>query len=56
MQDQVSRLIGLDGFRVRRVIEEGDQLDLEVELIARAKSCPTAPVCSCRFMSDRWLR
>ena len=40
MQDHVSRLIGLDGFRVMGVIEEGDQLDLEVELIARASSCP----------------
>ncbi len=40
MQDQVSRLVGLDGFRVRGVIERGDQLDLEVELVARAASCP----------------
>ena len=40
MQDHVSRLVGLDGFRVKCVIEGGDQLDLEVELIARAQSCP----------------
>ena len=40
MQDHVSRLVGLDGFRVNGVIEEGDQLDLEVELVARATSCP----------------
>ncbi len=40
MQDHVSRLVGLDGFRVGRVIEGGNQLDLEVELIARAQSCP----------------
>lgn len=40
MQDHVSRLVGLDGFRVKRVIEDGDQLDLEVELVARAQSCP----------------
>jgi transposase len=40
MQDHVSRLVGLDGFRVRSVIERGNQLDLEVELIARARSCP----------------
>jgi transposase len=40
MQDHVSRLVGLDGFRVKHVIEGGDQLDLEVELIARAKRCP----------------
>lgn len=40
MQDHVSRLIGLEGFRVKSVIEEGDQLDLEVELVKRATSCP----------------
>ena len=40
MHEQLSRLVGLDGFRVRCVIEEGDQLDLEVELIARAGACP----------------
>jgi transposase len=40
MQDHVSRLVGLDGFRVQSVIERGDQLDLEVELVARARSCP----------------
>jgi transposase len=40
MQDHVSRLLGLDGFRVMGVIEEDDQLDLEVELVARATSCP----------------
>ena len=40
MQDYVSRLVGLDGFRVKCVIGDGDQLDLEVELIARATECP----------------
>ena len=40
MQDHVSRLVGLEGFEVKGVIEEGDQLDLEVELVARAGSCP----------------
>jgi transposase len=40
MQDHVSRLVGLHGFRVKGVIEEGDQLDLEVELVARAERCP----------------
>jgi hypothetical protein len=34
MQDHVNRLVGLDGFKVRGVIEQGDQLDLEVELVA----------------------
>ncbi len=40
MQDPVSRVVGLHGVEVRGVIEEGDQLDLEVELVARAGSCP----------------
>ena len=40
MQDHVSRLVGLEGFEVKRVIEEGDRLDLEVELAAQAGCCP----------------
>jgi transposase len=40
MQDHVSRLVGLGGFEVKRVIERGDRLDLEVELVARAGCCP----------------
>ena len=32
--------VGLDDFRVKCVIEDGDQLDLEVELVTRAESCP----------------
>jgi transposase len=40
MQDHVSRLVGLEGFEVKRVIEVGDRLDLEVELVARAGCCP----------------
>jgi transposase len=40
MQDHVSRLVGLEGFEVKRVVEEGDRLDLEVELVARVGCCP----------------
>jgi transposase len=40
MQDHVSRLVGLEGFEVKSVIEVGDRLDLEVELVARAGCCP----------------
>ena len=29
MQDDLSRLVGRQGFEVKRVIEVGDQLDLE---------------------------
>jgi transposase len=40
MQDDLSRLVGLEGFEVKGVIAEGDRLDLEVELVARAGCCP----------------
>jgi transposase len=40
MQDHVSRLVGLEGFEVKRVVEAGEGLDLEVELVARAGCCP----------------
>jgi transposase len=40
MQDDLTRLVGLEGFEVKRVVEEGDRLDLEVELVARAGCCP----------------
>ena len=40
MQADLSRLVGLEGFEVKRVIEDGDRLDLEVELVARAGCCP----------------
>jgi transposase len=39
MHGQGSRLLGLDGVVVRDVSEVGDQLDLQVELIARADRC-----------------
>ena len=37
MQDHVNRLVSLEGFEVKRVVEDGDRLDLEVELVARAR-------------------
>jgi transposase len=40
MQDDLTRLVGLEGFEVRRVVEVGGRLDLEVELVARAGCCP----------------
>jgi hypothetical protein len=40
MRDHVSRLVGLEGFEVTRVVELGDRLVLEVELVARAGCCP----------------
>jgi transposase len=40
MQDDLTRLVGLEGFKVTRVVEVGGRLDLEVELAARAGCCP----------------
>jgi transposase len=40
MRDHVSRLVGLEGFEVKGVIGDGERLDLEVELVARAGCCP----------------
>jgi transposase len=40
MHGQGSRLLGLTGLVVMDVGDVGDQLDLQVELIARAASCP----------------
>ena len=40
MPDEGTRLLGLDGVVVTDVREEGDRLDLEVELGARAGPCP----------------
>jgi len=40
MQDQVSRLVGLEDFRVRGVSGDDGRLDLEIELIVRAGCCP----------------
>jgi hypothetical protein len=35
MQDDLNRLVGPEGPEVKRVVELGDQLDLEVELVLR---------------------
>ena len=40
MLEELSRLLGLDGFVVKAVRERGDELDLEVELVAAAAVCP----------------
>jgi transposase len=40
MQDDLSRLVGLEGSEVTRVLEDGDRLDLEVELVALGGCCP----------------
>jgi transposase len=40
MQDHATRLVGLDGLVVTEVQRTGEQLDLQVELLARAAGCP----------------
>jgi transposase len=40
MQDHATRLVGLDGLVVTGVQRVGEQLDLQVELLARAAGCP----------------
>src|SRR4051794_8566246 len=40
MQDHATRLVGLDGLVVTEVQRAGEQLDLQVELLARATGCP----------------
>ena len=40
MQDHATRLVGLDGVVVTDVQRAGEQLDLQVELLARAGGCP----------------
>ena len=47
MQEDISRLLGLEGFAVTAVEERGDELDLEVELVARAGCCPRCGRASC---------
>jgi hypothetical protein len=39
MQDHATRLVGLDGLVVTAVERAGEQLDLHVELLARATGC-----------------
>jgi transposase len=40
MQDHATRLVGLDGLVVTEVQRTGKELDLQVELLARAVGCP----------------
>ena len=40
MHDDLNLVLGIEGFRVTAVSERGDELELEVELVARAGVCP----------------
>ena len=47
MYEQLSALLGLEGFIVTAVEERGDELDLEVELVAAGGCCPGCRRASC---------
>jgi transposase len=47
MYEDLSRLLGLEGLAVRAVVERGDELDLEVELVAPAGCCARCGRPSC---------
>jgi hypothetical protein len=53
MQEHASRLVGLDGLEVKRVIEVADRLDLEVELVRAADVCAHAGAPRSRSRSGR---
>lgn len=48
MQDHATRLVGLDGLVVTGVERVGEQFDLQVELLARAVTCPRCGGCQLR--------
>ena len=54
MYEQLSGLLGLEGFTVTAVVERGDELDLEVELVAAGGCCPRCGRASCE-VKDRPL-
>jgi transposase len=54
MQEQLSGLLGLEEYTVTLVEERGDELDLEVELVAQAGCCPRCGRASCE-VKDRPL-
>jgi transposase len=56
MQDDLTRLVGLEGFVAKRVVEVGDRLDLEVELVARAGVCLHCGRASLEVKERPWVR
>jgi transposase len=47
MYEQLTQVLGLEGLAVTAVEERGDELELEVVLVARAGCCPTCARASC---------
>jgi transposase len=56
MCEQVSGLLGLEGFRVTSVEERGDELDLEVELVAAGGCCPGCGRAGCEVKERPLVR
>jgi len=56
MYEQVSGLLGLEGFTVTSVEERGDELDLEVELVTAGGCCPGCGRGSCEVKERPLVR
>ena len=56
MQDDLSRLVGRQGFEVKRVIEVGDQLDLEASWSRVAAVAPTVGAPRSTSRTAPWVR
>ncbi len=56
MYEDVSRLLGLEGFVVTAVRDWGDGLDLEVELVVAAGCCPRCGRASCEVKERPLVR
>jgi transposase len=56
MYEQLSGLLGLEGFTVTSVEERGDELDLEVELVAAGGCCPGCGRGSCEVKERPLVR
>ncbi len=56
MFEQLSGLLGLEGFTVTSVAERGDELDLEVELVTAGGCCPRCGRGSCEVKERPLVR
>ncbi len=56
MYEQLSGLLGLEGLTVTAVVERGDELDLEVELVAAGGCCPGCGRASCEVKERPLVR
>jgi transposase len=56
MYEDLSRLLGLEGFVVTAVVERGGELDLEVELATTAACCPACGRACCEVKERPLVR